>query len=122
MKVAFLYICSILLLRPTFLTVQTERSLVGTKGGEPAGRFLHILLPFTQPPSGRGHNSSKPCLLHTSKHLHPPSLCLRFELIASLRIISDVERVVASSKLLVISSLHHKCVSLSSDHINFWYE
>ena len=39
-------------------------------------------------------------------------------LIPPLWIIRDVEGVVASSKLFVIASLHHKCVGLPSDHID----
>ena len=39
-------------------------------------------------------------------------------LIPALWIIRDVEGMIASSKLFVITPLHHKCVGLPSDHID----
>ena len=51
-----------------------------------------------------------------------PPFSLRLELVSSLRIVSDVERMVASRELLVIAALHHEGVSLASHHVDLRYE
>ena len=47
---------------------------------------------------------------------------LRLELIASLRVVSDVERMIAGGELLVVTALHHESVSLASHHVDLRYE
>ena len=51
-----------------------------------------------------------------------PSFSLRLELISPLRIVRDVERMIASRELLVIPALHHEGVSLASHHVDLRYE
>ena len=55
-------------------------------------------------------------------NLRSPSFSIRLEFVTSLRVVSDVERMVASWELLVVSALHHEGVGLAPDHVYLWYE
>ena len=47
-----------------------------------------------------------------------PPFSLRLELVSSLWIVRDVERMIACRELLVVPALHHEGVSLASHHVD----
>ncbi len=83
---------------------------------ESVRRLLRVLLPLAEPPGGDRSGAPPPGPLHPGQHPDGAPPLRAHELVAPLRVVGDVERVVVGRPLRVGAALDDEGVRLAADH------